>query len=58
MAWSISPSDFDLILTLDVGQYVNSRACVSEGVAGLLRHYLPTAAVAVRTMSIISIQRM
>lgn len=58
MAWSIRPSDFDLILTHDVGHYVNSRACVSEGVAGLLRHYLPTAAVAQRTMSIISIQRM
>lgn len=59
---SIRPSDFDLILTHDVGQYVNSRTCVSEGLsaplAGPLQHYLPTAAVAVRTMSIISIQRM
>ena len=57
-ARSVRPSDFDLVLTHDVGPYVNSRACVSEGVGGLLWHYLPTAAVAVRTMSIISIQRM
>lgn len=56
-AQSIRPSDFDLVLTHDVGPYVNSRACVSEGVGGVLWHYLPTAAVAVRTMSIISIQR-
>lgn len=27
---SIRPSDFDLILTHDVGHYVNSRACGSE----------------------------
>lgn len=61
-AWSIRPSDFDLVLTHDVGQHVNSRACVSEGAGallpGLLQHHLPTAAVAVRTTSIISIQRM
>lgn len=61
-ARSIRPSDFDLVLTHDVGQYVNSRACVSEGAGallpGLLQHHLPTAAVAVRTTSIISIQRM
>lgn len=56
-ARSIRPSDFDLVLTHDVGPYVNSRACVSEGVGGVLWHYLPTAAVAARTMSIISIQR-
>lgn len=33
-AWSIRPSDFDLIVTHDVGQYANSR--LSEGASALL----------------------
>lgn len=37
-AWSVRPSDFDLILTLDVGRYVNSRACVS--VRELVHYFL------------------